>query len=337
MKKFYIFLFIAILGIAMESNAQAPIVVQNGSTVSQYTTLANAVTAANSGDTIYLPGGSWNIGTQSIAKSLHIIGVGHNPDSAQASGITTLTGDISLDANSSNGSFVGINLMGSFLTTTALIQNYKMRRCVIAGAVSFGTNFTTAILEENVFKSVVNGTGSTNNLYFYNNFFWYSFNGMQNSVFKNNIFFCSSSPGSSTITFSLFENNIFTDAFVTTYLATGKITSSQFFNNLFTEGPTFPYGTNSGSNNKTGQVLSNVFVSQSGTSYNYSHNYHLKNGCLGINAGTDGQDMGVYGGVFPWKDGSVPHNPHVIFKNFSGYTDPNGDLQINIKVKAQDH
>jgi hypothetical protein len=77
-------------------------------------------------------------------------------------------------------------------------------------------------------------------------------------------------------------------------------------------------------------------VNQSGGYYNYSNNYHLKNGCIGLNAGTDGHDVGVYGGIFPWKDGSVPHNPHVIFKNISGYTDPNGNLQLNIKVKAQE-
>ena len=65
-------------------------------------------------------------------------------------------------------------------------------------------------------------------------------------------------------------------------------------------------------------------------------NFHLRPGCLGKNAGTDGTDLGIYGGSFPWKNGSLPPNPHIQTKNISSATDPIGNLNVNIKVKAQE-
>jgi hypothetical protein len=110
-----------------------------------------------------------------------------------------------------------------------------------------------------------------------------------------------------------------------------------FNNNLFVQNINFPIGTNLGSNNIVNQNPSSIFINQSGTTYNYEQNYHLQPTCPGKNAGTDGTDIGVYGGMFPWKDGSLPPNPHVQYKNIQQSTDQNGNLNVNIKVAAQDH
>ena len=68
----------------------------------------------------------------------------------------------------------------------------------------------------------------------------------------------------------------------------------------------------------------------------YTYNLHLRPNSPLHNAGTDGTDIGIYGGLFPWKEGSVPFNPHIQTKTIGNITDGNGNLQINIKVKAQD-
>ena len=67
----------------------------------------------------------------------------------------------------------------------------------------------------------------------------------------------------------------------------------------------------------------------------FHNNYRLKSTSLGHNAGTDGTDIGIYGGVFPWKDGSMPSNPHIISKTIPGTTDASGNLNVNIKVEAE--
>lgn len=69
--------------------------------------------------------------------------------------------------------------------------------------------------------------------------------------------------------------------------------------------------------------------------FNYAHNYHLKSPTTYL--GTDGTEVGIYGGTFPYKEGSVPRNPHIQLKNIASKTDDNGSLQIEIQVEAQDN
>jgi len=52
--------------------------------------------------------------------------------------------------------------------------------------------------------------------------------------------------------------------------------------------------------------------------------------------GTDATECGIYGGIFPYKEGAVPYNPHIQQKSISSVTDINGNINVNIKVVAQD-
>ncbi len=336
MKKRLILTIISLVFSFIKVNAQAPIVRQNGSTIAFYNTIPAAVTAANNGDTIYIPGGSWNIsGSLFINKTLHIFGTGHNPDSAQASGVTLLTGNIILLQGCSNGSLWGLYTTGDLVYNlpSDTIVNYSIRRCRFTQAL-LSNNFSLGLIAENVFNYTVSSqNGSASNNVFVNNIFGncvYSWG--QGNNFKNNLFLSPTPCGPGSITNCLFENNIL--------LASGIMSTSVnsiFNNNLFVDNITFPSGTNIGSNNIVNQVQSSIMVNQSGATYNYSHNYHLQATCPGVNAGADGTNIGVYGGLFPWKDGSLPPNPHIQSKNISGTTDQNGNLQINIKVKAQNN
>lgn len=97
-------------------------------------------------------------------------------------------------------------------------------------------------------------------------------------------------------------------------------------------------GTNQGSGNFiTNQIpLSSIFVNYSTSNGIYTNNFHLVPGSPFANAGRDGTDIGIYGGTFPWKEGSVPFNPH--FQTFivGPTTNSTGNLPVNIKVAAQD-
>ncbi len=68
------------------SNAQNLIAVQNAGTPSFFLKINEAIESAQDGDTIYLPGGSF--GDCTINKRLHLVGVGHHPDSTKATLMT---------------------------------------------------------------------------------------------------------------------------------------------------------------------------------------------------------------------------------------------------------
>jgi len=121
-----------------------------------------------------------------------------------------------------------------------------------------------------------------------------------------------------------------------------KVSLSSVFNstaknNLFVEHNPLPNETtNVGSNNIVGQEQSSIFINQEGNTFNYTHDYHLQTSSPGKNAGTDGTDVGIYGGIYPWKEGSIPFNPHFQQVQVSPKTDANGNLNVNIKVEAQE-
>lgn len=85
------------------------------------------------------------------------------------------------------------------------------------------------------------------------------------------------------------------------------------------------------------QNKDSVFINSIGTAFNFNSDYHLKPNSPGKNAGTDGSDIGIYGGSYPWKEGGIPFNPHFQYKKINGTTNQNGSLPVIIKVKAQDN
>jgi len=144
----------------------------------------------------------------------------------------------------------------------------------------------------------------------YINYEYYVFSG-SNNTFSNNICIYTTNNG----------------------FAQSGSTGNFYYNNLFVSSSP-NYGTTSTYiGNYTGIAQTAIFVSQTGNTFNYSHNYHLQNPETYL--GTDATQVGIYGGAFPYKEGAVPLNPHIQSKNIATSTDANGDLQIQIQVKAQ--
>lgn len=333
-------LYLAIFILLISSiQAQNVIAIQNGSDPNFYTNLDSAIVHANNGDTIYIPGGTFTVNAI-IDKSIHIIGIGHNPDSSQATRVTTLNGGvgyISFTSNASNGAIIGIKL-GSPMHFNG-VNDYLIQYCNTSNV-----SFISAYSENFTFINNVIGWISVNgrNCVFLNNIFP---NGVaqetcSNSIFKNNIFlsndYCQYALNVPLYSLnSIVENNVFLDS--NSYCTWANLcTNSIFNNNLFVEDWLIPevcYG----SGNITNQTQSSIFVYQIGNYFSYDHDYHMQLNCSGKNAGTDGTDIGIFGGPFPWKEGSIPPNPHIQYKTIAGSTDQNGNLNVNIKVSAQDH
>ncbi len=327
-----------LLAIDLYSSAQNIITVQNGNSVKSYAVLDSAYVHSSDGDTIYIPGGSYSPPAE-INKSIHIIGVGHNPDSTSATNFTLINGSITLKQRASNGSLTGVYLTGNiYLTDT--IYNYSVERCNVGGLLLTAFSHNNSFVE-NVIRGGANGGSSSDNLFFNNiigsnDYRLRDFN--TGTLFKNNIIFGPGSNSSSNIIGTTFENNIFIGMNLTspTYP-----TNCVFSNNLVDSTSNIGSGSNyTGGNiynsNLINQGTGSIFVKYAGgSSFKYADDYHLKSGSPGKNAGKDGTDIGIYGGAFPWKVGSVPFNPHIISSTIANKTNSDGTLHVSIKVEAQ--
>lgn len=337
-------LFGLILFLASPTHAQTMIAVQNETGSTFYTSLDLAITNAKSGDYIYLPGGNFTISVP-INKQLQIVGVGHNPDSCAVTGITQVTGTFYILLGSDHGSITGLNISGGIYFYDANkgrskdvnINYYSIERCKILGGVEIGVHATNIIINECILDmgyGYLSGNGSgfsegfqlskciiqrsqiaffDSNAYFINNIFiadqnvWYD---IHSCYFRNNVF-------RGTI---LNANNF-------------SCSYNLFQNNLFNSGCGLDATYNSFRNNITGPVTT-LFKNQSGTVFDYKQDYHILDTSPAHNAGTDGTDLGIYGTGSPWKEGSLPSNPHIQSKSISTV---NGNLNVKVKVAAQDN
>ncbi|MEO0900259.1 MAG: hypothetical protein AAFY71_27870 [Bacteroidota bacterium] len=342
-------LFIIILAIFTFSSSygQNLIAVQNGGTPSFYTNLDSAITFANSGDTLYLPGVIFT-GNITIEKQIHIIGVGHNPDSSKAyPSFSRIMGNISLLGNSSGSSFTGLytnniyigsngqavssvtldrcNLGSVYISPDSLSSNHTIITCNINGIIDGGystNSFISNCIIDNHCREIGNGSTIQNSIFLESPIQVQKFYKTFNSVIKNNVFV---HPYSFASGFSTeFSGNIVRNNLKWNSLSWVNISGSS--NNTLIE-----------NNSVTGSFIDSVFLDvSSSNSFSYANKYQIIHQ-LGQNTGDDGTDLGIYGGPFPWKDGSIPFNPHVQHKAIAPVTDSLGRLPVLIRVKAQDY
>jgi len=330
--KTLVIILLALVVATGSSFAQNLIAVQNAGTPKFFLKIDEAIKSAQVGDTIYLPGGSF--GDCTINKRIHLVGVGHHPDSTYATNISLL-GNIYF-ADGANGSTVsGIRTCYMQIGTNIEegVSGLIISRCWI-GSCSLLLNCPSNSFTENIIQLANGSGGTTKNNIFSNNIIGIADN-FESCSFKNNIFlgaysFCGSSGlGSSlnSISISTFENNYFASMV--------NVWNCIINNNISLVN--INLSDNVGFNNLPNQAAGSVFVNQEGgAAFSYLNDYHLKSNCPGKNAGKDGTDIGIYGGAFPWKEGSLPFNPHYQRINISPTTDNNGNLYVNIKVAAQE-
>lgn len=327
------------------SNSQNLIAVQNGGTPAFYTTLDLAITNAQNGDTIYIPGGGHTV-SQAIDKELHLVGTGCNADSTNAVGIT-ITNGIILKSGADGGSMEGIYALGLQFGYSDIsdydVNGYYIQRCYLSGGIVFsnnaGANHSTNIsIIETRIGITGGGYNGQNSIY----------GSMTGLLFMQNCKIFGIITG---FTSSTFQNNIFffTQQFFNGLALTGtncSIENNIFFSNHYMSGQNCTFKNNIGIWNNgvyTGSYATNAFGSGNviepwaDTFVNPDNDdFHLKTTSIGKNGGNDGTDIGIYGGAFPWKEGSVPFNPHFQTVHIAPTTDAAGNLNINIKVAAQD-
>jgi len=295
----------------------------------------NAYTAANVGDTIYIPGGQF-IAPDSIAKTVYVIGVGHYPSFTQATQTTYVTGELKINPGAQNSYFEGIHFAHAVTFKSGQsINNVMFRRCRIGGAISFPGNRTNPSLNTQFIQCVISGTdtwlngNNTLDLVMSNCIVsFYGFQYLNSALIANNVFIRTAGWILNVCNDNIIRNNVIRNDFL--FSGTGNfITKNVFFNNQVAP------ANNNFFDNFTGVALATFFTNfNSVIQFSYDFNFNLQNPQDFI--GTDGNQVGIYGGLYPFKDGSVPFTPHVVSKSISTSIDANGKVQVQIQVAAQD-
>lgn len=294
----------------------------------------NAYNAAINGDTIYLPGGLIG-GFPFIDKKINVFGAGFNPDSTTATFQTTVGGNVLLRENADSSFFTGINFTGGISTQNNESVNYlTITRCSF-GSITFNGGQTNpcsnVTLKENIIKgdvTLLNLQYSTiSNNVIEGRIFYGFYNAILNNIFLNNSNFATFNS----VDNSMISNNIIFKV-TGTYYALHSCNNNNFSNNIFAD--TALTGTNTFINNFYNVAVSSVFVNQAGNAFDFMQNYHLIS--PSNYQGTDSTEIGIFGGLYPFKEGTLPQNPHIRTKSIATQTAPNGDLNIQIKVAAQD-
>ncbi len=321
-------LFAVALLATMTAAAQNIAAVSPSNATTIFQTLDEAIAGAESGSTIYLPGGGFQIKDETkINKKLTIMGVSHRGDTDNVDGATIISGNLHFEGGSSGSAVLGVYLTGDINvgTETDSVTNFTVRYCNVnsiqvkhsqsSGMVvnqsylrnrsNFGN--CNVRLENNILHSFgyVSGGSINHNIitsrYYdevYNNYSYYE---VFNSTIKNNFFLAWVNPKSSS----------------------GNIESNNCIG-------TRSRGDNPVIIDEGVKLWDDVFYANKGVSI--LSDYRLK-GSWGKGKATDGTDIGIYGNIAEKKD--LTPIPRIVSKKVDESTDGSGKLQIEVTVKAQ--
>jgi hypothetical protein len=299
--------------------------------------LIDAYTAAVANDTIYLPGGTFAPPTN-FDKKLAVFGAGHYVNATLATGKTFISGDVVLKENADNFFIEGIEIGGNLIfSINESINQVVVKRCKINDQLKVNGNLSAPSTNIGVIGSVILGSVYLDNaqsVLISNSILGDRVLNSISNVFNNNIVLYN--YGSTYYTMNgdnnTVNNNIFVrDGSYANYLigGNGNVIKNNIIVNAAPSFGTLPTVLN----NYVGIAQSAIFVTQTGFTFNYLHDYHLQDTTtyLGIN----GTQVGIYGGVFPYKENAIPSNPHIETKTIAPQTNTSGELNIQVLVKAQ--
>lgn len=326
----------------------------------QFTSLQAAHDASAANDTIYIHPSETSYGNLSLTKPLVLIGGGALPNKQvqYASIIEDITITYAtLPATSGSGSKIyGLSIYTVSLNYSSAAQTSGVGSITLSRnkiSLVYPTINSNLLFYQNVIGSLAGGSlfncifsnnicGSfqpgysvgSNNLITNNQFdryFW-----IKGAIISNNIFYSSSALEFRTES-STFTKNIFiaSTSVVETDVITGSTTGS---GNLFNVDPVFTTPATST------QIKGYTYTSPAAGPF---ANLNLQATSPGIDYGTDGTDVGIYGGGYPWVDGEsadsrfryypMPNQvPHMIEMNILNPTLPvDGTLNVDFNAKTK--
>ncbi len=295
MKKVLFTIVIAIVCVTLQAQTRL-IAVKGETTNTVVETLDEAITTAQAGDKIYLPGGAFSV-SDTIQKKIYIIGSGYNDRIPRVTLPTIIMGDLYVGTNAQETIIEGLAFdnTGSF---HIMADDVLLRRCEIFKTVKFKACENGQIIHcitnwiegehINIYNSLVKGSYAKNS-----------------SIFNSIIKYCYT-------TYSMFQNSIY-----------GNLNSSH---NSYIN----CYRNYNGICNGNATELAKIFRnSPTNNFFNLENNYQLTDSLVNIYP-----NLGIYKMMYPWKDGGQPINPHIEENN--SYLDAQAQqFKLRVKVKAQ--
>lgn len=311
----------------VDNNASAP----SGTLV--YSTFTAAITAAANNDTLLVIPSGTSYGTVNITKPLTIIGVGFNPDSETK--LTCKLGQTYIYNAAAGTKLIGL-VLESYLylgNTSGSLTNILIENCQLNyGIQNSGiTQLSNVIIRQCYFQISNNTyslylTSSNSNVFISNcvfnyqvaNYRYYGISAPNGGLIIDHcLFYGVNSTGNNAAAFynlsnSTISNCVFQGRRPISY-SSFPFKNVTFKNNLSKDmdiKSATVTGTNlvfSGNLSQADPLFTNLPVRTSGTAvFDNSVDATLQTGSPAKNAGTDGADLGVYGGITPYKNtGSV--------------------------------
>lgn len=331
MKKYFVTLFLSVFCFVVQVSAQSSVLATlfhegEVSIFSGSTALRQAHAAATHGDVITLSGGSFM--SVDITKAVTIRGAGMEMSETQAMP-TIITGDFTINVTDSvsqrliiegifhnqdldyenvpsNSLFLKCRLK-CFNSYYSKMSNASFIHCKITEKFQLsGTESTASII-----NCVIRGlrVGNSNcGIEVYNSFVAIPDEWIYNCVFSNCILLKSSTYG------------------MTNFMAYNCIGYSDAGNDIFVDIPN--------STNIMVDDLSTVFKTYQGkdTDKLDSEKFELTDEAKSKYIGTDGTQVGIYGGSLPFDPTTT--NPQIVKCNVAGKSTADGKLSVDIEVKA---
>lgn len=330
----------------------------------QYPDVQAAITVALAGDTIFVHGSQFTYADFTLTKKLVMIGAGYNSNNqfnyATRVNNIYLIRDTGLQ-NANNSVITGflvlnnIQITGSLGLTNITIFRNQINSSLYTYNPSVGAPFAINwVIYNNIINIIYGGSGgpltaSSSNITIQNNFITGSINNfsMSSVLIDHNVF--QGADKHYNLYYATVTNNIY--VMTSGNILAATVTGNTFNNNLSilsTIGPNAPTnsflgGPNSGAGNFVGVDPQFINVTNF-NSYAYTFDYRLKATSTVRNAGTDGTDLGVYGGSYPYPSGGasgggfdtspLPPIPQVTEVNIQNATlQPGTPLNVNVKAR----
>ena len=295
-------------------NAQQISVVSPSNQTTLYTDLNEAITNAAAGSTLYLSGGGFQVSTN-ISKKLSIIGVGHRAVNDNADGNTVISGNLTFESGSDNSVVTGVYLSGNINITS--VNNMLIRYCNVDN-INISGDCLNVSINQNYVRNDINGGGGAHNI-------------------TNNIASIIHNIDGGIIDHNVIVHSLGKYLFIgSTYTINSQITNNIILNASYSPSGTISnniYKVELGENSIVVTDFNEIFEGPN-NGVSTTSNFKLK-GSKGKNAGTDGTDIGIYGGTTGFKDSALPPGPRIAKKEVSEETDGSGNLRVKLKVVAE--
>ncbi len=331
MKTFKIILFLLVVLLLSNHTTAAIWTVDSnpGNHAAQFSNIQAAHDAAADGDTIYVSGFNVYYGNTTIIKKLYIFGPGYfldENDSTQANTYPArINGWVAFNAGSENSIITGCTMNAVYVRTDSItikrnrIYNYGFQ------SIYLENNANYANITQNYIASTLHGidlSSSHNNINITNNFI--SVGDLQrlcirgntddtNVMIENNVLL-----GNLTIYNAVISNNIYRDG-----VYTGN--SSNTIQNNICNSTQFP-----AINNNQQSVDMNIVFVDTGTT---DGQWQIDPAGPAAGTGTNGSDIGMYGGITPYVLSGIPVIPTIYY--FYGPSNASQTLQVQAKIKSR--